>query len=163
MHILGTPQLARILHPFVGVVMFASFIIMFFRYWHHNLINRDDIFWAKNIRKIVVNEEVGDTGRYNFGQKCVFWAAIIFGTAAGERCDHLASVFCAGFSIPVIRFALMLHSFAAVALIVVIMVHIYAALWVHHYRDGGRLGYQNVGEETSPALVPSPPETGKVI
>ena len=73
--IMGTPQLARILHPFVGVVMFASFIIMFFRYWHHNLINRDDIFWAKNIRKIVVNEEVGDTGRYNFGQKCVFWAA----------------------------------------------------------------------------------------
>ena len=63
MQIMGTPQLARILHPFVGVVMFASFIIMFFRYWHHNLINRDDIFWAKNIRKIVVNEEVGDTGR----------------------------------------------------------------------------------------------------
>lgn len=57
MQIMGTPQLARILHPFVGVIMFASFIIMFFRYWHHNLINRDDIFWAKNIRKIVVNEE----------------------------------------------------------------------------------------------------------
>ena len=73
MQIMGTPQLARILHPFVGVIMFASFIIMFFRYWHHNLINRDDIFWAKNIRKIVVNEEVGDTGRYNFGQKCVFY------------------------------------------------------------------------------------------
>lgn len=29
MQIMGTPQLARILHPFVGVVMFASFIIMF--------------------------------------------------------------------------------------------------------------------------------------
>ena len=113
MQIMGTPQLARILHPFVGVVMFASFIIMFFRYWHHNLINRDDIFWAKNIRKIVVNEEVGDTGRYNFGQKCVFWAAIIFLVL-----------------LLVSRFALMLHSFAAVALIVVIMVHIYAALWV---------------------------------
>ena len=52
------------------------------------------------------------------------------GTAAGERCDHLASYFAPAFSIPVIRFALMLHSFAAVALIVVIMVHIYAALWV---------------------------------
>lgn len=34
------------------------------------------------------------------------------------------------FSIPVIRIAIMVHSFAAVALIVVIMVHIYAALWV---------------------------------
>ena len=86
MQIMGTPQLARILHPFVGVVMFASFIIMFFRYWHHNLINRDDIFWAKNIRKIVVNEEVGDTGRYNFGQKCVFWAAIIFLVLLLESC-----------------------------------------------------------------------------
>ncbi len=87
-------------------------------------------FWAKNIRKIV-NEEVGDTGRYNFGQKCVFWAAIIFLVLLGERRDYLASLFLQPvFSIPVIRFALMLHSFAAVALIVVIMVHIYAALWV---------------------------------
>jgi formate dehydrogenase subunit gamma len=130
MHIMGTPQLARILHPFVGVVMFASFIIMFFRYWHHNLINRDDIFWAKNIRKIVVNE-VGDTGRYNFGQKCVFWAAIIFLVLLLVSGVIIwRPYFAPAFSIPVIRFALMLHSFAAVALIVVIMVHIYAALWV---------------------------------
>lgn len=167
MHILGTPQLARILHPFVGVVMFASFIIMFFRYWHHNLINRDDIFWAKNIRKIVVNEEVGDTGRYNFGQKCVFWAAIIFpGTAAGERCDHLASVFCAGFLNPGDPIC------ADAAFICRSGVNCgYHGAYLrrplgerHHYRDGGRLGYQNVGEETSPALVPrGPPETGKVI
>ena len=131
MQIMGTPQLARILHPFVGVVMFASFIIMFFRYWHHNLINRDDIFWAKNIRKIVVTEEVGDTGRYNFGQKCVFWAAIIFLVLLLVSGVIIwRPYFAPAFSIPVIRFALMLHSFAAVALIVVIMVHIYAALWV---------------------------------
>lgn len=52
------------------------------------------------------------------------------GAAAGERGNYLASVLCACFLNPVIRFALMLHSFAAVALIVVIMVHIYAALWV---------------------------------
>lgn len=64
--------------------------------------------------------------------------------------------FAPAFSIPVIRFALMLHSFAAVALIVVIMVHIYAALWVKGTitAHGGRMGYQRTGEETSPALVP---------
>ena len=96
---------------------------MFFRYWHHNLINRDDIFWAKNIRKIVVNEEVGDTGRYNFGQKCVFWAAIIFLVLLLVSGVIIwRPYFAPAFSIPVIRFALMLHSFAAVALIVVIMV-----------------------------------------
>ncbi|STR65572.1 formate dehydrogenase O subunit gamma [Klebsiella michiganensis] len=49
----------------------------------------------------------------------------------------------------------MLHSFSAVALIVVIMVHIYAGAVGegHHYRDGGRLGHEDLGEETSPALV----------
>ena len=145
MHILGTPQLARILHPFVGVVMFASFIIMFFRYWHHNLINRDDIFWAKNIRKIVVNEEVGDTGRYNFGQKSVFCAGFL---NPGDPICADAAFICrsgvnCGYHGAYLRRPLGER---------------------HHYRDGGRLGYQNVGEETSPALVPrGPPETGKVI
>lgn len=129
--ILGTPQLARILHPFIGVVMFAAFFLMFLRYWHHNLITRDDILWAKNIHKIAMNHEVGDTGRYNFGQKGVFWAAIFFlvlllvsGVVIWR--PYFAPVF----PIPVIRIALLLHSLAAVALIVVIMVHIYAALWV---------------------------------
>ncbi|WP_275556076.1 formate dehydrogenase cytochrome b556 subunit [Mixta sp. Marseille-Q2659] len=131
MNVLGTPQLARILHPFVGVAMFLAFMLMFFRYWKHNLINRDDILWAKNIHKIAMNEEVGDTGRYNFGQKCVFWAAII------SLLLLLASGiviwrpwFAAAFPIPLIRLALLLHSVAAVGLIIVIMVHIYAALWV---------------------------------
>jgi formate dehydrogenase subunit gamma len=131
MNVLGTPQLARILHPFVGVAMFLAFMLMFFRYWKHNLINRDDILWAKNIHKIAMNEEVGDTDRYNFGQKCVFWAAII------SLLLLLASgiviwrpYFAAAFPIPLIRLALLLHSVAAVGLIIVIMVHIYAALWV---------------------------------
>lgn len=75
---MGTPQLARILHPFVGVIMFASFIIMFFRYWHHNLINRDDIFWGEKYSQDCRQRGGGRHRRYNFGQKCVFWAAIIF-------------------------------------------------------------------------------------
>lgn len=131
MHVLGTPQLARILHPFIGVIMFAAFLLMFLRYWRDNLIERDDLEWAKNIRKVAQNEEVGDTGRYNFGQKCVFWAAIV------SLLLLLASgiviwrpYFADAFSIPIIRLALVVHSVSAVVLIMVIMVHIYAALWV---------------------------------
>ncbi len=131
MHVVGTPQLARILHPFIGVIMFAAFLLMFLRYWRDNLIERDDLEWAKNIRKVAKNEEVGDTGRYNFGQKCVFWAAIV------SLLLLLASgiviwrpYFAGAFSIPIIRLALVVHSVSAVVLIMVIMVHIYAALWV---------------------------------
>jgi len=117
MHVFGTPQLARILHPFVGVVMFAAFIIMFLRYWKHNLINREDLVWAKNIHKIV--------------QKCVFWAAIISLVLLLVSGVVIWRPYFAGaFAIPLIRAALVVHSVSAVALIVVIMVHIYAALWV---------------------------------
>lgn len=131
LHMLGTPQLARILHPFIGVVMFTAFLLMFFRYWRHNLIEREDLLWAKNIHKIAQNREVGDTGRYNFGQKCVFWAAIlslVLLLASGVAIWR--PYFAGAFAIPVIRFALVVHSVSAVALIIVIMVHIYAALWI---------------------------------
>lgn len=131
MQIFGTPQLARILHPFVGVVMFAAFMLMFLRYWRHNLINRDDIYWAKNIHRIALNEEVGDTGKYNFGQKCVFWAAIISLVLLLVSGIVIWRPYFAGaFTIPLIRLALVVHSVSATALIVVIMVHVYAALWV---------------------------------
>ncbi|QHM73293.1 formate dehydrogenase cytochrome b556 subunit [Mixta intestinalis] len=131
MNVLGTPQLARILHPFVGVAMFFAFLIMFFRYWKHNLLEWEDVRWARNIHKIIRNEEFGDTGRYNLGQKCVFWAAII------SLLLLLASgiviwrpYFASAFPIPLIRLALLVHSVAAIGLILVIMVHIYAALWI---------------------------------
>lgn len=61
----------------VGVVIFTAFILMFMYYWKHNPVNWKDRFWAKYIDKIVLNEEDGDTGRDNFGQKGRFWAAII--------------------------------------------------------------------------------------
>jgi len=131
MNIFGTPQLARILHPFAGVVMFCCFMLMFLRYWRHNLINHDDLLWAKNIHKVALNQEVGDTGRYNFGQKIVFWAAIVFLVLLLASGVLIWRPWFAGyFPIPLIRAALLMHSIAALGLIMVIMIHIYAALWV---------------------------------
>nr|MBA2817844.1 Formate dehydrogenase-O subunit gamma [Candidatus Pantoea persica] len=34
MNVFGTPQMARILHPFISVAMFVAFTLMFFRPWH---------------------------------------------------------------------------------------------------------------------------------
>lgn len=131
MNVFGTPQLARMLHPFVAVVMFAAFLLMFFRYWRHNLIERSDLVWAKNIHKIALNQEAGDTGRYNFGQKCVFWAAIFSLTLLLISGIIIwRPYFADAFAIPVIRLALLVHSIAAIGLITTIVVHIYAAFWV---------------------------------
>nr|WP_314266173.1 formate dehydrogenase cytochrome b556 subunit [uncultured Moellerella sp.] len=131
MSILGTPQLARILHPFVGTVMFVLFVFMFFRYFSHNMVKKDDIEWAKNIGKVLKNEDAGDVGQYNLGQKGVYWVAsismlllVISGVMIWRP------YFADYFSIPLIRIALLVHSLAAIGLIITIIVHVYAAIWI---------------------------------
>lgn len=131
MNILGTPQLSRILHPFVGTAMFLLFIFMFFRYFSHNFINKDDINWAKNIDKVLKNEEAGDVGQYNLGQKGVYWVvSICLLLLAISGVMIWRPYFAEYFPIPIIRIALLVHSLAAIGLIITIIVHAYAAIWV---------------------------------
>ncbi|OCA56543.1 formate dehydrogenase cytochrome b556 subunit [Photorhabdus namnaonensis] len=131
MNIFGTPQLSRILHPFVGSAMFILFIFMFFRYFKHNFIDKDDIVWLKNIHKIMKNEESGDIGQYNLGQKGVYWAiSICLILLAVSGVIIWRPYFADLFSIPIIRIALLIHSMSAIGLILTVMVHAYAAFWV---------------------------------
>ena len=129
----GTPQMGRILHPFFGVLIFVALMFMFVRFVHHNIPDKQDIPWLKGIVEVLKGNEhkVARVGKYNAGQKMMFWTimSMIF-VLLVTGVIIWRPYFAPAFSIPVIRFALMLHSFAAVALIVVIMVHIYAALWV---------------------------------
>ena len=129
--VFGTPQLARIVHPFVGVVMFLAFARQFFRYAHHNLINKEDVTWMMSVREVMKGNEVGDIGRYNGGQKGMFWVMVL--------CMILLLVsgviawrpyFAGYFPIPIIRIALLVHAASALVLIASIIVHVYAALWV---------------------------------
>ncbi|PWC76833.1 formate dehydrogenase subunit gamma [Azospirillum sp. TSH64] len=129
--VFGTPELARIVHPFVGVVMFVAFGRQFFRYWHHNLLNREDIRWMVAVREVMKGNEVGDIGRYNGGQKAMFWMMVLCMAALlGSGVIAWRPYFAASFPIPVIRIALLVHATSAVVLISSIIVHVYAALWV---------------------------------
>ncbi|MGV7959889.1 formate dehydrogenase cytochrome b556 subunit [Photorhabdus tasmaniensis] len=131
MNIFGTPQLARILHPFIGSMMFLLFIFMFFRYFKHNFIDKEDIVWLKNIHKVLRNEEAGDIGQYNLGQKGIYWSisgCLILLAISGVIIWR--PYFADFFSIPLIRLALLVHSLAGVGLILLIMIHAYAAFWV---------------------------------
>lgn len=129
--VFGTPQLARIVHPFVGVIMFLAFARQFFRYWHHNIIDSEDVKWMKAVKTVMKGHEVGDIGRYNGGQKAMFWAmsaCLIFLVTTGIIAWR--PYFAQYFPIPLIRVALLLHAASALALIASIIVHVYAALWV---------------------------------
>ncbi|TOZ39599.1 formate dehydrogenase subunit gamma [Burkholderia pseudomallei] len=129
----GGGQWTRILHPFVGLVMFASFAVMVVRYWRHNLLDAGDRQWLRQMDDVFANREdkLPEVGRYNAGQKLLFFVMVaclllllVSGIVIWRRYFSLY------FPIGVIRAAAVVHAAAAFALIVGIVVHVYAALWV---------------------------------
>ena len=65
----------RPIHPWFGVVLLISFALLFIRFVRHNLWKRDDTRWMGAIRRVLANDEehAPEVGRYNAGQKLVFW------------------------------------------------------------------------------------------
>ncbi|MFT4067673.1 formate dehydrogenase subunit gamma [Paraburkholderia sp.] len=131
--VLGGGQWTRILHPFIGCVMFISFLILALRFWHHNYLDRADIQWMRQIDDVLNNreEKLPAIGKYNAGQKLLFFTMVICllllllsGIVIWRR------YFSFYFPIGVIRLAAVVHAAAAFVLIVGIIVHIYAALWI---------------------------------
>lgn len=128
----GGGQTARVLHPWIGVVLFVSFLGLFFRMVRLNLPRREDAVWIENVKDVVSGHEerLPELGKYNAGQKLVFWAMtvlivilIVSGFMMWQRYfDGLVSI-------PVRRIATIVHSIAAVLIIMTWILHVYAAIW----------------------------------
>ncbi|MBO9664569.1 formate dehydrogenase subunit gamma [Dokdonella sp.] len=121
----------RILHPFLGLVMVLAFAFLAVKLWRYNVLEPRDRQWLRQIDDVLDNREenLPDVGRYNAGQKLLFYAIVLC----------LLGLFASGivmwrayfaFPVEVIRFASLLHAVCALVLICAIVVHIYAAIWV---------------------------------
>lgn len=131
--ILGTPQLARMIHPFTGIVMFLAFLNLVKIYWRYNFPEKTDWVWLRNIHEVLKGNEhaVSDNGKYNLGQKLLFWTLIFaMFTLLITGIIMWQQYFAHNFPIPVIRIAILLHSACAFLLFTGIMVHMYMAFWV---------------------------------
>lgn len=124
----------RILHPFFGVLMVLGFALLFSQVWRENRWNRGDGEWLRAAPRLIATGDesaMPPVGKYNAGQKLVFW---VFGLS-------LLLLFCTGFvfwqpwfadyfSIPLRRVAVLVHAISAVVLILSVIAHVYAAIWV---------------------------------
>ncbi|MFU2048562.1 MULTISPECIES: formate dehydrogenase subunit gamma [Avibacterium] len=131
--ILGNPRIARFIHPFTGIVMFIAFINLCLIYWPYNIPEKNDWVWLKNIKEVLKGNEhaVSDNGKYNLGQKMLFWTLILaMVTLLTTGIIMWRQYFSHNFPIPVIRIAILLHSASAFMLFTGIMVHMYMAFWV---------------------------------
>jgi formate dehydrogenase subunit gamma len=131
--LLGGGQWTRILHPFIGCVMFLSFLILALRFWHHNYLDKSDLQWMRQINDVLNNreEKLPAIGKYNAGQKLLFFTMVVCLLALlASGVVIWRRYFSIYFPIGIIRLAAVVHAAAAFVLIVGIVVHIYAALWI---------------------------------
>ena len=129
----GGPVWTRILHPYLGVVMFFSFAGLALRFWPHNLLTRLDIEWLKRIKDVVSNREEGlpEVDRYNAGQKLLFWTMVAMIPMLLITGIVIWRPWFAGyFPVGVVRLAVLVHAISAFVMITGIIVHIYAAIWI---------------------------------
>jgi formate dehydrogenase subunit gamma len=136
----GGGATVRWLHPWIGVVLVVGFIGLFLRFLTQNLPERTDWVWLARIRHVLKGDDeyLPEVGKYNAGQKFVFWSqsvlvAVLFVTGLGLWEPGLAYVeglFGFKATIDQLRVAALIHASAAVLAITIWILHVYAAIWV---------------------------------
>jgi formate dehydrogenase subunit gamma len=122
---------ARILHPFLGLIMAGAFLVMFFRFKALNAMTPVDKEWLSRAGEMMSGNDhnMPEQGKYNGGQKAMFWVMAL--------CMLL--LFVSGillwrayfdFPVGVVRLGAVVHAAIAAIMIAMIFVHVYAALWV---------------------------------
>lgn len=129
----GGGENARAIHPWIGVVLFFSFLGLFLRFWKANLWRREDGTWLARLRDVITGHEenLPEVGKYNAGQKFVFWSMslliVVLITSGIVIWDQYFFEYT---TIEQKRVAVLVHAIAAILAICVWIVHVYAAIWV---------------------------------
>jgi len=132
-YLFGGGQWTRILHPYLGVLMFVGFLGMFLRLWKDNVVNAADREWKQHMGAMLRGHKEGmpPVGKYNYAQKMVFWVmAVSLLVLLLTGLMFWRPWFAPYFSINAMRVAVLLHSIAAVVLVATTIMHVYAAIWV---------------------------------
>ncbi|WP_243050449.1 formate dehydrogenase subunit gamma [Dyella sp. RRB7] len=144
----GGGQWTRAVHPWIGIMLLVSYSGLIIQFWRENLVHKDDIAWMKSIGYVVTNDEehVPEVGRNNAGQKMVFWSmTLLIPVLFFSGLVIWEVYFGAATSIPVQRVAVLIHSMAAIAAIIVWVVHVYAAIWIRNSVRAMTQGYVTPG------------------
>lgn len=123
----------RIIHPWLGVAVMFTFLGLFIRFVRFNLWNNDDTAWMRNVNHVLAGREesVPESGKYNAGQKLVFWLmAILIVLLFTSGLALWDTYFVHATTVDQKRLAAVVHALSATFLIMVVIVHVYAAIWV---------------------------------
>jgi formate dehydrogenase subunit gamma len=129
----GGGQFSRFIHPWIGVLLFFSFFGLFLRFWKANLWRREDGTWLARIRDVLTahEENIPEVGKYNAGQKFVFWSmSILIIILISSGMVIWDQYFFEYTTVDQKRIAMLVHSIGAIVIIGVWIIHFYSAIWV---------------------------------
>lgn len=132
-HSMGGGPWARILHPYLGLAMVLGFLWMFVVMWRDNVLDANDAAWLRKADRLLAGDKssMPDVGKYNPGQKLVFWGfAVSLLVLLITGFLFWRPWFAHYFPIVVVRLAVLLHAVAAVVLVLSVIAHVYAGIWV---------------------------------
>lgn len=132
-HLFGGGSWSRILHPFMGLLMALSFLGLFFKLRRDNAITAADREWRAHMGDMLKGHKAAlpPVGKFNYGQKLVFWgSALSLLVLVVTGVMFWRPWFDGSFAIDVQRVAVVAHAVAAVLLIAVTIIHVYAVIWV---------------------------------
>jgi formate dehydrogenase subunit gamma len=136
----GGGSTVRWLHPWMGVVLTVAFLGLFLRFFVANLPETTDFVWVARLKHVLAGREefLPEVGKYNAGQKFVFWSQAVLvglmfvsGLALWEPAlAQMEQWFGFKATIDQRRLAAVVHAGSAVIAIAIWIIHVYAAIWV---------------------------------
>lgn len=131
--VLGGGYLSRALHPWVGVVFSAAVAAMYVGWRRDMRTVPEDIVWRRAMLHYVRNEDeqVPPAGRFNYGQKNLFWVMVLGALALLLSGLVLWFVDAVPPGMRSLRYAAVLvHAVAALVTVAGFIVHLYMGLAV---------------------------------
>lgn len=131
--VLGGGFLARVLHPWMGLVFSGALVWMYF-IWHREMrTTAEDRAWRKAIGHYIRNEDADVPGvwRFNYGQKLLFWLMFFGGAALLASGLVLWFVDAIPWELRSVRsVAIVVHAVSALATIGGFIIHVYMGVAV---------------------------------
>jgi formate dehydrogenase beta subunit/formate dehydrogenase gamma subunit len=128
--VLGGGQVARAWHPIVGAVFVGAVLVQFAKWFKDLLLAPDDRVWLKKMRDYLAgrDENIPPTGRFNAGQKMLFWTQVVMGLVL--LASGIPIWFPEEFSRELRLWSVVVHSASAVLAILSLVVHVHMAVFI---------------------------------
>lgn len=116
-------QAAKYAHNFVSFSFVAGLVLIMVIFFRDNLFEKVDLEWIKQRGGFIKNKHA-PAGRFNFGEKLVYWLSVAGGTAVSLSGFLLLFPFY-GTDIAGMQLAHVVHAVVSVLFVALILAHIY--------------------------------------